>query len=146
MFISLSPPDAPKHPSVTLNPSAVIVEGSSVTLTCSSDAQPAAKYRWSKNRILASKDAQLVLSPVQSSDSGEYDCTAENELGTMSKRVSVDVKCEHNACFSTMWGGSIRPSLHSFQDLGSVSSSVVLNSVMMMFILIHRHYILCSGF
>nr|XP_033472412.1 B-cell receptor CD22-like [Epinephelus lanceolatus] len=39
---------APKLPSVSVSPSAEIVEGSSVTLTCSSDANPAATYTWYK--------------------------------------------------------------------------------------------------
>ena len=47
MFIS--PPDAPKLPSVSVSPSAEIVEGSSVTLTGSSDANPAATCTWYKS-------------------------------------------------------------------------------------------------
>uniref|UniRef100_A0A671TEA0 Ig-like domain-containing protein n=1 Tax=Sparus aurata TaxID=8175 RepID=A0A671TEA0_SPAAU len=82
-----SPPVyAPKLPSVSVSPSAEIVEGSSVTLTCSSDANPAAKYTWYKKNgdpdlHPLSKEPQLVFSSIQSSDSGEYYCTAENELG-----------------------------------------------------------------
>uniref|UniRef100_A0A671TE81 Ig-like domain-containing protein n=1 Tax=Sparus aurata TaxID=8175 RepID=A0A671TE81_SPAAU len=82
----ISPPDAPKLPSVSESPSAEIVEGSSVTLTCSSDANPAANYTWYKKNgdpdlHPLSKEPQLVFSSIQSSDSGEYYCTAENELG-----------------------------------------------------------------
>ncbi|KAL7404383.1 hypothetical protein ABVT39_013907 [Epinephelus coioides] len=75
---------APKLPSVSVSPSAEIVEGSSVTLTCSSDANPAANYTWYKwyvNRHPLSEGPQLVFSSIQSSDSGQYYCTAENELG-----------------------------------------------------------------
>ncbi|XP_030282804.1 B-cell receptor CD22-like [Sparus aurata] len=77
---------APRLPSVSVSPSAEIVEGSSVTLTCSSDANPAANYTWYKKNGDAdiqplSKEPQLVFSSIQSSDSGEYYCTAENELG-----------------------------------------------------------------
>uniref|UniRef100_A0A3Q3L1F7 Ig-like domain-containing protein n=1 Tax=Mastacembelus armatus TaxID=205130 RepID=A0A3Q3L1F7_9TELE len=44
---------APKLLSLSVSPSAEIVEGSSVTLTCSSDANPAAKYTWyEKNHTL----------------------------------------------------------------------------------------------
>ncbi|XP_036953361.1 B-cell receptor CD22-like, partial [Acanthopagrus latus] len=76
----------PRLPSVSVSPSAEIVEGSSVTLTCSSDANPAAKYTWYKKNgdpdlQPLSKDPQLVFSSIQSSDSGEYYCTAENQLG-----------------------------------------------------------------
>ncbi len=100
MFIS--PSDVPQLPSVSLSPSGEIVEGISVTLTCSSDANPAANYTWYKKVInndhkLVSKDQQLVFSSIQSSDSGEYYCTAENELGKRtSEHIFIDVKCEKN--------------------------------------------------
>uniref|UniRef100_A0A671W0F2 Ig-like domain-containing protein n=1 Tax=Sparus aurata TaxID=8175 RepID=A0A671W0F2_SPAAU len=93
-----SPPVyAPKLPSVSVSPSAEIVEGSSVTLTCSSDANPAAKYTWymkngDPDLQPLSKEPQLVFSFIQSSDSGEYYCTAENELGRRtSDYISIDV-------------------------------------------------------
>ncbi|XP_053197015.1 B-cell receptor CD22-like [Scomber japonicus] len=88
----------PKLPSVSLSPSAEIVEGSSVTLTCSSDANPAAKYTWYKKNVNPdlqplSKEPQLVFSSIQSSDSGEYYCTAENQLGKRtSEYIFIDVK------------------------------------------------------
>uniref|UniRef100_A0A671W449 Ig-like domain-containing protein n=1 Tax=Sparus aurata TaxID=8175 RepID=A0A671W449_SPAAU len=88
---------APKLPSVSVSPSAEIVEGSSVTLTCSSDANPAAKYTWymkngDPDLQPLSKEPQLVFSFIQSSDSGEYYCTAENELGRRtSDYISIDV-------------------------------------------------------
>ncbi|XP_033985882.1 basement membrane-specific heparan sulfate proteoglycan core protein-like isoform X3 [Trematomus bernacchii] len=89
---------APKLPSVSVSPSAEIEEGSSVTLTCSSDANPAANYTWYKRNINAglpplSDKPQLVFRSIQSSDSGQYYCTAENKLrGKTSKDISIDVK------------------------------------------------------
>ncbi|XP_051801854.1 B-cell receptor CD22-like [Acanthochromis polyacanthus] len=74
-----------KVPSVSVSPSAEIMEGSSVTLTCSSDADPAANYTWNKNQTLVNKQQQLVFRSIQASDSGNYSCTAENQLG---KRTS----------------------------------------------------------
>uniref|UniRef100_A0A671YMS9 B-cell receptor CD22 n=1 Tax=Sparus aurata TaxID=8175 RepID=A0A671YMS9_SPAAU len=91
---------APKLPSVSVSPSAEIVEGSSVTLTCSSDANPAANYTWYKKNgdpdlHPLSKEPQLVFSSIQSSDSGEYYCTAENELGRRtSEYIYINVTCE----------------------------------------------------
>ncbi|XP_078022747.1 hemicentin-1-like [Epinephelus lanceolatus] len=89
---------APKLPSVSVSPSAEIVEGSSVTLTCSSDANPAANYTWYKETVNPrplSEGPQLVFSSIQSSDSGQYYCTAENELGRRtSNDFIMDVKCE----------------------------------------------------
>ncbi|XP_036952844.1 carcinoembryonic antigen-related cell adhesion molecule 5-like isoform X6 [Acanthopagrus latus] len=94
-----SPPVyAPRLPSVSVSPSAEIVEGSSVTLTCSSDANPAANYTWYKKNgdpdlQPLSKDPQLVFSSIQSSDSGQYYCTAENQLGRRtSGYIYINVK------------------------------------------------------
>ncbi|KAJ4944132.1 hypothetical protein JOQ06_012677 [Pogonophryne albipinna] len=100
MLITLntSPPDAPKLPSVSVSPSAEIEEGSSVTLTCSSDANPAANYIWYKRNVNAdlssvSEGPLFVLSSIQSSDSGQYCCRAENLLEiTRSESILIDVK------------------------------------------------------
>ncbi|XP_073331291.1 B-cell receptor CD22-like [Pagrus major] len=96
-YISINVTYAPKLPYLSVSPSAEIVEGSSVTLTCSSDANPAAKYTWYKKNgdpdlQPLSKEPQLVFSSIQSSDSGEYYCTAENELGRRtSEYISINV-------------------------------------------------------
>ncbi|XP_067355329.1 sialoadhesin-like isoform X5 [Channa argus] len=84
-----SPPVyALKVPSVSVSPQSEIMEGSSVTLNCSSDGNSAANYTWyRKNQTVVSKGPQLVFSSIQSSDSGQYYCTAENELG---RRTSED--------------------------------------------------------
>ncbi|XP_045887148.1 B-cell receptor CD22-like, partial [Micropterus dolomieu] len=92
-YLSIDVHYAPKLPSVSVSPSAEIVEGSSVTLTCSSDANPAANYTWYKeNQRLLSEEPQFVFSPIQSSDSGEYYCAAENELGRMTSEYIINVK------------------------------------------------------
>ncbi|XP_025763709.1 sialoadhesin isoform X4 [Oreochromis niloticus] len=90
-----SPPVyAPKFASVlVLNNSPEIMEGSSVNLTCSSDANPAANYTWYKDKKLISTEQQLIFSSIQSSDSGEYHCTAKNELGQRpSEVIFINVK------------------------------------------------------
>uniref|UniRef100_A0A8C2XMV1 Ig-like domain-containing protein n=1 Tax=Cyclopterus lumpus TaxID=8103 RepID=A0A8C2XMV1_CYCLU len=81
-------------PSVSVSPSE-IVEGSSVTLNCSSDANPAASYTWYKKNQPRphGEEPQLVFSSIQSSDSGQYLCEAENHLGKKrSEFISIDVK------------------------------------------------------
>ncbi|KAM4750106.1 sialoadhesin-like [Anableps anableps] len=87
---------APKLLIASLMSSDEITEGSSVTLSCSSEANPAAKYTWKKkknNQTVLSQAPQFVLSSILSSDSGQYYCTAKNELGERtSGSVSVDVK------------------------------------------------------
>ncbi|XP_065327254.1 B-cell receptor CD22-like [Pelmatolapia mariae] len=85
----------PKLPSVTVSPSGEIVEGSSVILICSSDANPAANYTWYKEggQTPLSITKQLSLPSIRPSDSGAYNCTAENELGIRkSKHLHINVK------------------------------------------------------
>ncbi|KAK2817450.1 hypothetical protein Q5P01_025641 [Channa striata] len=91
---SIALADPPKVPSVSVSPSIEIDEGSSVTLTCSSDSNPAANYTWYKeNQTEINKEPQLVFRSIQSSDSGQYYCTAENELGrTTSEDIFINVK------------------------------------------------------
>ncbi|XP_053274865.1 sialoadhesin-like isoform X2 [Pleuronectes platessa] len=89
-----SPVYAPKAPLVQLSQPGDILKDSSVSLTCSSDANPPPAYTWYKeNQTLLNRAAQLVFRSIRSSDSGEYYCTAENALGkTTSKRVLINVK------------------------------------------------------
>ncbi|XP_053275713.1 uncharacterized protein LOC128437537 [Pleuronectes platessa] len=89
-----SPVYAPKVPLVQLSQPGDILKDSSVSLTCSSDANPPPAYTWYKeNQALLNRAAQLVFRSIPLSDSGEYYCTAENELGkTASKRVLINVK------------------------------------------------------
>ncbi|XP_034543840.1 carcinoembryonic antigen-related cell adhesion molecule 5-like [Notolabrus celidotus] len=94
-------PDAPKTPTVSVNPSGEVMEGSSVTLTCSSDANPAATYTWYKvnDGQPPTKEAQLHFRSIQSSDSGEYYCEAENTLGKrQSQIISIKVKYAPKSC------------------------------------------------
>ncbi|XP_030236007.1 B-cell receptor CD22 isoform X4 [Gadus morhua] len=89
---------APETPSVGWTPPGVIKEGSSVNLTCTSEANPVAKYTWTKVTTDHSpghtdQGQQLSFHSIQSSHSGQYLCTAENDLGTKpSSRISIDVK------------------------------------------------------
>ncbi|XP_065815906.1 B-cell receptor CD22-like [Labrus bergylta] len=97
---------APKLPSVSVSPSAEIVEGSSVTLTCSSDANPAATFKWYKRnqtpRYLH-EGAQLVFNYIQPSASGEYYCGSENKLGRKrSGYVSINVKYAPSVCSASV--------------------------------------------
>uniref|UniRef100_A0A4W5RXR2 Ig-like domain-containing protein n=1 Tax=Hucho hucho TaxID=62062 RepID=A0A4W5RXR2_9TELE len=77
-------PDAPKNTSVSFSPSGEIVEGSSVTLTCSSDANPPVdKYTWYKKNVTSPKASgqSYSITNISSEDSGEYYCEALNEVG-----------------------------------------------------------------
>ncbi|RVE76668.1 hypothetical protein OJAV_G00011110 [Oryzias javanicus] len=84
---------APKSVSASMDLTEIL-EDHSVTLTCSSDAKPAATFRWFKDiRTLLTEDPHLTLRSVHRSDSGKYHCVAENELGkTASEYVFINVE------------------------------------------------------
>ncbi|XP_046693953.1 B-cell receptor CD22-like [Silurus meridionalis] len=71
------------HPkNVSISPSGEIVEGNSVNLTCSSDANPPVEtYTWFKGRTSLGKGKTYTISKVRSEDSGEYKCMCSNEVG-----------------------------------------------------------------
>uniref|UniRef100_A0A671TG25 Ig-like domain-containing protein n=1 Tax=Sparus aurata TaxID=8175 RepID=A0A671TG25_SPAAU len=95
-YISIGVEYAPKLPSVSVSPSAEIVEGSSVTLTCSSDANPAANYTWYKKnyKLLQSPEGSYYLTSISSEDGGNYSCKAQNQHGQTSSSVFIGVQCE----------------------------------------------------
>ncbi|XP_064815897.1 sialoadhesin-like isoform X2 [Oncorhynchus masou masou] len=75
----------PKNISVSVSPSGEIVEGSSVTLTCSSDANPPVdKYTWYKKNITSPKASgqSYSITNIISEDRGEYYCEAQNGRGS----------------------------------------------------------------
>ncbi|XP_071032006.1 sialoadhesin-like [Oncorhynchus clarkii lewisi] len=75
----------PKVTSVSVSPSGDIVEGSSVTLTCSSDANPPVdKYTWYKKNVTSPKASgqSYSITNISSEDRGDYYCEARNIKGT----------------------------------------------------------------
>ncbi|XP_078022740.1 B-cell receptor CD22-like [Epinephelus lanceolatus] len=84
---------APKLPSVSVSPSAEIVEGSSVNLTCSSDANPAAKYTWYKEDEDSPKASGQIftISNVTAEHSGNYYCEAQNTRGRHNSTLHLTV-------------------------------------------------------
>ncbi|KAM9454166.1 B-cell receptor CD22-like [Clarias gariepinus] len=85
----------PKNVSVSISPSGEIVEGSSVTLTCSSDANPPVEiYTWFKDTCMTSigNEKTYTISDISSEDSGEYKCKCSNGVGHQdSSSVSLNV-------------------------------------------------------
>ncbi|XP_049325946.1 B-cell receptor CD22 [Astyanax mexicanus] len=71
----------PKSISVSISPSGKIVEGSSVTLTCSSDGNPPVEYYWYKGTSLVTKGENFTLNNISSVNSGEYKCRSSNKHG-----------------------------------------------------------------
>ncbi|XP_062865652.1 B-cell receptor CD22-like [Trichomycterus rosablanca] len=82
----------PKRVSVSVSPSGEIMEESSVTLTCSSDAKPAASYQWFEGTSYKETGETFTIHEIRSDDGGEYKCRARNELGDQySTAVNIDV-------------------------------------------------------
>ncbi|XP_062865634.1 B-cell receptor CD22-like [Trichomycterus rosablanca] len=82
----------PKNVSASISPSGEIMEGSSVTLTCSSDAKPAASYQWYKGTSYKETGETFTIHKIRSDESGEYKCLARNEhRDQYSTAVNIDV-------------------------------------------------------
>ncbi|XP_062311905.1 sialoadhesin-like [Osmerus eperlanus] len=80
----------PRNISVSVSPSGEVVEGSSVTLTCSSDANPLVQtYTWYKENITSSKSSgqNYTITNISSEDSGGYYCQAGNTVGATNSSV-----------------------------------------------------------
>ncbi|XP_041958532.1 B-cell receptor CD22-like [Alosa sapidissima] len=95
--MSLSVRYAPKNTSVSVSPSGEIKEGSTVTLTCSSDANPPVHtYTWYKmleglsSQVGSNQNYSLVN--ISSEQSGLYYCVAVNVIGKHnSSAVQINV-------------------------------------------------------
>ncbi|XP_076134137.1 B-cell receptor CD22-like [Alosa pseudoharengus] len=87
----------PKNTKVESAPSGEITEGTRVTLTCMSEADPPVHtYTWIKKsgavELESGKENTLTFSKISSEDSGEYLCRADNGIGQQdSPAVSVQV-------------------------------------------------------
>ncbi|KAL1281361.1 hypothetical protein QQF64_000164 [Cirrhinus molitorella] len=83
---------APKSISVSISPSGEIVEGDSVTLSCSSDSNPPAEISWFKGGTFVGSGRIYSISKISSDHSGEYKCKSINKHGEKySHTVTIDV-------------------------------------------------------
>ena len=84
---------------MSVSPSGEIVEGSSVPLTCSSDANPPVdKYTWYKKNVTSPKASgqSYSITSISSEDRGDYYCEAMNIRGTeTSIPVHINVMCKY---------------------------------------------------
>ncbi|XP_064163746.1 B-cell receptor CD22-like [Anguilla rostrata] len=92
---------SPKNISVSVSPSGEIVEGSSVTLTCSSDANPPVQnYIWYRRtgstfQWRGSKWS-YTINTFTLQDVGKYYCEAQNRFGAKkSPPKHLNVQCEY---------------------------------------------------
>ncbi|XP_037399210.1 B-cell receptor CD22-like [Pygocentrus nattereri] len=92
----------PKNVSVSISPSGEIVEGSSVTLTCSSDGNPPVKnYIWFKEggtSPVGSGHSSIIN--ITADHTGLYYCEAQNDHGALNGTVMVTVKSQS---WSAVW-------------------------------------------
>lgn len=93
-------PDPPRSPKTDVSPSGDVVEGISITLTCSSEAKPAVHtYTWYKRSGTHSSKLGVgqnySIPNVTCRHSGVYHCHAENLKGSAnSTPVFVNVLCK----------------------------------------------------
>ncbi|XP_059424832.1 B-cell receptor CD22-like [Carassius carassius] len=82
----------PENPVIFISPS-VIVEGDSVTLSCSSDSNPPAGISWFKGGTFVGSGRIYNISNISSEHSEEYKCKSINEHGEKdSAAVALNVK------------------------------------------------------
>ncbi len=88
--------DAPRNISVSISPSGEIMEGGSVTLSCSSDSNPPAlNFTWFKGETFVGSGRIYSISNIRSDHSGEYKCKSRNKHGEeYSDTVTLNVTCE----------------------------------------------------
>nr|XP_058952666.1 inactive tyrosine-protein kinase 7-like [Pocillopora verrucosa] len=71
----------------------LIIEGSSVNLTCEVVAgRPEPRITWLKNITLQRESSSLFFSEITKEDEGRYTCKAENEAGISTKDIKISVK------------------------------------------------------
>ncbi|XP_064843185.1 sialoadhesin-like isoform X1 [Oncorhynchus masou masou] len=87
----------PRNTSVSVWPSSEVVEGSDVTLTCSSNANPTLNYTWFKidgdSCLEMVYQAELQFNVTLTGNSGKYFCVVSNKHGRQNSTIlSLKVK------------------------------------------------------
>nr|XP_046190229.1 sialoadhesin-like isoform X2 [Oncorhynchus gorbuscha] len=87
----------PRNTSVSVWPSSEVLEGSDVTLTCSSNANPTLNYTWFKidgdSCLEMVYQAELQFNVTLTGNSGKYFCVVSNEHGRQNSTIlSLKVK------------------------------------------------------
>ena len=71
-----------------------IHKGSTKTIICSTEGNPAVTYRWLKNGKIISNSPTLTFNNINLGDDGFYKCIAENAAGTEDVIMEVIVQCK----------------------------------------------------
>ncbi|XP_029433039.1 B-cell receptor CD22-like [Rhinatrema bivittatum] len=96
-FVTINVLYAPKEVEIEVLHRGLIREGNSIKLRCSAKASnpKATEYTWYKDgrSYTRSHDPELAFETIQSTDAGDYECEAGNQIGRVrSKGVSLDVQ------------------------------------------------------
>ncbi|XP_065124685.2 sialic acid-binding Ig-like lectin 11 [Paramisgurnus dabryanus] len=88
---------SPKNTSVSVFPSKPVLEGSSVTLICSSDGNPAVfNYTWYRENggqlVELQTGSNLTFNVTDRTHTGRYYCQAQNQHGTQNTSVLLDIQ------------------------------------------------------
>ncbi|XP_003933303.1 vascular cell adhesion protein 1 [Saimiri boliviensis] len=88
---------APRNTTISVRPSSILEEGSSVNMTCWSHGLPAPKILWSRqlpNGELQplSENATLILISTKTEDSGVYVCEGINQAGRSREEVELIIQ------------------------------------------------------
>ncbi|KAL2086202.1 hypothetical protein ACEWY4_017261 [Coilia grayii] len=109
--VALSILYSPRDVLVFARPSGVIVKGATVTLTCTSDANPPVDtYTWFKvnESTPVGSGLQHSLTNMSSEDGGQYYCEARNEVGSENSTfMAIKIADECNCPLSVSVGVSI---------------------------------------
>ncbi|XP_045568615.1 B-cell receptor CD22 isoform X2 [Salmo salar] len=100
----------PRNTSVSVSPSGEIMEGSSVTLTCSSESNPPVdKYTWYKKNVTSPKASgqSYSITNIISEDRGEYYCEAENTIASNNSTALMIIIAEKQTSVLTAAVGII---------------------------------------
>ncbi|KAL6459776.1 hypothetical protein MHYP_G00315350 [Metynnis hypsauchen] len=84
---------APKKTSVSVSPSGPVMLGSSVSLNCISDGNPAVNYTWYReNGQQIETGPFLTITETDDTHSGLYYCRAQNQHGAQNSSVKLDIQ------------------------------------------------------
>lgn len=90
-------PVSPRETTVIVDPTGPVLEGSSVSLICKSRSNPpVTNYTWYRDNEMDKEPGPvLVIDGADTSHSGDYHCTAKNDLGEeTSAAIQLDIQCE----------------------------------------------------
>lgn len=103
---------------MSLTPSKEVTKGSSVNLTCSSDANPAANYTWYKeNEDLPKASGQLLtITDIQLGQGGNYYCKAQNRRGHRNATLHLVVLAGNSCSLTYKLTATVKQANHNSWD------------------------------